>query len=331
MYVINTLDGDISNYFRADMESQSDSAGSNIATSSTVDAALPSAPSTYDEVLGQLNALRLPFDLVQKYQNKGSLEHQVKLLQALNAGYPFIAQKILEIDHEMSFTMKEYSGPFVSDFNHSKELEKAVELVLDCLMTIQNVKDRSILRAMLEGNLGRYIYEGGQLPTLLNLDQVGMNLNGQVSDDYQPVVFVSIHCNNKGEAPSKAEYLVVVERMKSYLDTSGGEGQQERDGYAQNINFASFTSYPAIPTDVDCVSGCVSEHNWMIEPQGRRYANTADKIKTLKDFISAFEARLKAIPDHDLYNGIPWHLTHVGWSPRYGMQKEGHDTDHIKM
>jgi hypothetical protein len=316
------------------MEGQSDSAGSNIASSSTTYAALPSAQSTYNKMLAQLNALRLPSDLDQNYQDRGSLEHQARLLQALDAGYPFIAQKILEIDHEMSITVTEYSGPLVTDFNHSEELDTALETVLDCLMTIPNVKGNSLLRAMLEGNLGRYIYEGSQLPTLVNLDHLEMNSNEQASGVYQPVIFVSIHCNSKGEAPSKAEYLVVVDRMKTYLSTFGGEGQQERDEYAQNVDFASFTSYPAIPTDADCVSGNGSEHNWMIEPQGRRYANTAEKVKTLKDFISAFEARLKAIPGPDPDSRIPWHLTHVGWSPQYGKQKEEHnkgDIDHIKM
>jgi hypothetical protein len=278
-----------------------------------------------EQLRNDLASLNFSADYHKKYIAPACIKYQARLLEACDSGYESLTHSIIEFDQELGRKWSSYS-PGIQKYGGETNLGEAYLDVLQIILTIPNDERLSMVRMMLQGKLGQYLFNNGPRPLALATHRIGLGLGGDRKQGYRPIIYGIIHCNDRGVAPTMNQYLRILNRMKFYIDNSSKVGHAARDACASRVDSAGCLTCPNLPADRDWARGIGNQihDKWQSHPHPRRFAHSSKRAQSIKVFISGLEERLRKINQEDSDKPIPWHITYIGWSSKYEQRKAAH-------
>jgi hypothetical protein len=116
--------------------------------------------SPLEQMHQKLKSFKFPKDHYRQFLSPSCLPHQAQLLVGLNCGYEVLAHRVMAFDKDLGRVWERYT-PSIHLYNNVADLDEAFADICESLITIPNNDNNSMLRMMLQGKLGEYLFSDG--------------------------------------------------------------------------------------------------------------------------------------------------------------------------
>ncbi|KAK6605876.1 hypothetical protein H4I95_05682 [Botrytis cinerea] len=229
------------------------------------------------------------------FKAQGLPPQAADMLFAMDQGLYYLALSILRID-----------GRGI-EFDRSvfKESRSPIENIVNVLLSIS----KETLRHAITGKLHNFIVHSitdSKLPRNHRIP-----LPGPEKSQDRPVVYSLVHSDHRGNAPTKLEYLEILNTMEIYNTTYYREDQWiDADKSAREIDSVN----PMIEDkDWNGKNRDKTMLKWNNAVHPRRYITSTNR-GLITRFISKLRERLESIEDIEEDEPLKWSLTYTGWT-----------------